>query len=29
VRPRHQLSTREDSQFLAHRHHLFGLLVGH
>jgi NitT/TauT family transport system ATP-binding protein len=29
ARPRHQLSTREDSQFLAHRHHLFGLLVGH
>jgi NitT/TauT family transport system ATP-binding protein len=29
ARPRHQLRTREDSQFLAHRHHLFELLVGH
>ena len=28
-RPRHQLSTREDARFLAHRHHLFGLLEGH
>jgi NitT/TauT family transport system ATP-binding protein len=28
-RPRNQLTTREDPQFLAHRHHLFGLLVGH
>ena len=28
-RPRNQLTTREDPTFLAHRHHLFGLLVGH
>ena len=28
-RPRDQLSTREDSRFLAHRHRLFGLLQGH
>jgi NitT/TauT family transport system ATP-binding protein len=28
-RPRHQLTTREDERFLAHRHHLFGLLEGH
>jgi len=28
-RPRHQLTTREDSRFLAHRHHLHGLLEGH
>ncbi len=28
-RPRNQLETREDSRFLAHRHHLFGLLQGH
>jgi NitT/TauT family transport system ATP-binding protein len=28
-RPRHQLTTREDPKFLAHRHHLFGLLEGH
>jgi NitT/TauT family transport system ATP-binding protein len=28
-RPRNQLLTREDSRFLAHRHHLFGLLQGH
>jgi NitT/TauT family transport system ATP-binding protein len=28
-RPRHQLTTREDQRFLAHRHHLFGLLQGH
>jgi NitT/TauT family transport system ATP-binding protein len=28
-RPRNQLDTREDSRFLAHRHHLFGLLQGH
>jgi len=26
-RPRDQLTTREDPRFLAHRHHLFGLLV--
>ena len=28
-RPRNQLTTREDPKFLAHRHHLFGLLQGH
>jgi NitT/TauT family transport system ATP-binding protein len=28
-RPRNQLTTREDPRFLAHRHHLFGLLVEH
>jgi NitT/TauT family transport system ATP-binding protein len=28
-RPRNQLETREDPRFLAHRHHLFGLLEGH
>jgi len=28
-RPRHQLTTREDPRFLAHRHRLFGLLQGH
>jgi NitT/TauT family transport system ATP-binding protein len=28
-RPRHQLDTREDQRFLAHRHRLFGLLQGH
>ena len=28
-RPRSQLETREDPRFLAHRHHLFGLLQGH
>ena len=28
-RPRNQLDTREDRRFLAHRHHLFGLLQGH
>jgi NitT/TauT family transport system ATP-binding protein len=28
-RPRTQLETREDRRFLAHRHHLFGLLQGH
>lgn len=28
-RPREQLTTREDSRFLTHRHHLFGLLQGH
>ena len=28
-RPRNQFLTREDSRFLAHRHHLFGLLQGH
>ena len=28
-RPRSQLETREDQRFLAHRHHLFGLLQGH
>ena len=28
-RPRNQLTTREDPRFLAHRHHLFGLLQGH
>jgi len=28
-RPRDQLTTREDPKFLAHRHHLFGLLQGH
>jgi NitT/TauT family transport system ATP-binding protein len=28
-RPRSQLDTREDRRFLAHRHHLFGLLQGH
>ena len=27
--PRNQLTTREDPRFLAHRHHLFGLLQGH
>lgn len=27
-RPRNQLTTREDPEFLAHRHHLFGLLQG-
>jgi NitT/TauT family transport system ATP-binding protein len=27
-RPRHQLETREDRRFLAHRHRLFGLLQG-
>ena len=26
-RPRHQLTTREDARFLAHRHHLFRLLA--
>ena len=29
ARPRNQLLTREDSRFLALRHHLFGLLQGH
>ena len=29
ARPRNQLETREDRRFLAHRHHLFGLLQGH
>ena len=28
-RPRNQLTTREDPEFLSHRHHLFGLLQGH
>ena len=28
ARPRHQLETREDARFLAHRHRLFGLLQG-
>jgi NitT/TauT family transport system ATP-binding protein len=28
-KPRNQLTTREDPKFLAHRHHLFGLLQGH
>ena len=28
-RPRDQLTTREDSRFLAHRHRLFGLLRRH
>jgi NitT/TauT family transport system ATP-binding protein len=28
-RPRSQLETREDKRFLAHRHHLFGLLQEH
>ena len=28
-RPRHQLTTREDPRFLAHRHRLFGLLMDH
>lgn len=28
-KPRNQLTTREDSRFLAHRHHLFGLLGDH
>lgn len=28
-KPRNQLATREDSRFLEHRHHLFGLLEGH
>lgn len=28
-RPRSQLETREDRRFLAHRHHLFGLLQRH
>jgi NitT/TauT family transport system ATP-binding protein len=28
-RPRNQLTTREHPTFLAHRHHLFGLLQGH
>lgn len=28
-RPRDQLTTRENPKFLAHRHHLFGLLQGH
>ncbi len=28
-RPRHQLTTREHPDFLAHRHHLFGLLQEH
>ncbi len=28
-KPRDQLTTREDPRFLAHRHHLFGLLQGH
>lgn len=27
-KPRNQLSTREDTRFLEHRHHLFGLLEG-
>jgi NitT/TauT family transport system ATP-binding protein len=27
--PRDQLTTREDPRFLAHRHHLHGLLEGH
>jgi NitT/TauT family transport system ATP-binding protein len=27
--PRNQLTTREDPRFLAHRHHLHGLLEGH
>ncbi len=29
AKPRNQLTTREDPKFLAHRHHLFGLLQGH
>jgi ABC-type nitrate/sulfonate/bicarbonate transport system ATPase subunit len=29
TRPRHQLTTREDAAFLAYRHHLFDLLIGH
>lgn len=29
AQPRHQLTTREDPRFLAHRHHLHGLLEGH
>ena len=29
TRPRNQLTSREDPKFLAHRHHLFGLLQGH
>ena len=29
ARPRNQLETREDPRFLAHRHHLFGLLQEH
>ena len=29
ARPRHQLATREDPTFLAHRHRLFDLLIGH
>ena len=29
ARPRHQLTTREDPGFLAHRHRLFNLLVEH
>ena len=28
-RPRNQLTSREDTRFLSHRHHLFGLLQGH
>ncbi len=28
-RPRNQLTTREDSRFLAHRHHVYGLMEGH
>jgi NitT/TauT family transport system ATP-binding protein len=28
-RPRHQLTTREDTRFLSHRHRLHGLLEGH
>ncbi len=28
-KPRNQLTTREDPKFLAHRHHLFGLMQGH
>lgn len=29
LRPRNQLTTREDSRFLAHRHHVYGLMEGH
>ena len=29
TRPRDQLTTRENPKFLAHRHHMFGLLQGH
>jgi NitT/TauT family transport system ATP-binding protein len=29
TRPRNQLTTREDPEFLSHRHHLFKLLIEH